>query len=87
MGKTVTLLSLITSYQLPHPEVGKLIYCTRTVPEMEKVRRAGGREGRGGGPGGERTAGAGRHRAALAPDQFSSVIDQRQTTYNVIWMS
>ncbi|EFN51433.1 hypothetical protein CHLNCDRAFT_140146 [Chlorella variabilis] len=37
MGKTVTLLSLITSYQLPHPEVGKLIYCTRTVPEMEKV--------------------------------------------------
>jgi Rad3-related DNA helicase len=36
-GKTVTLLSLITSYQLAHPEVGKLIYCTRTVPEMEKV--------------------------------------------------
>lgn len=37
-GKTITLLSLITSYQLAHPEVGKLIYCTRTVPEMEKVR-------------------------------------------------
>ncbi|QDZ25410.1 DNA repair helicase Rad3 [Chloropicon primus] len=36
-GKTVTLLSLITSYQLQHPEVGKLVYCTRTVPEMEKV--------------------------------------------------
>ena len=36
-GKTVTLLSLITSYQLAHPEIGKLIYCTRTVPEMEKV--------------------------------------------------
>ena len=36
-GKTITLLSLITSYQLQHPEVGKLIYCTRTVPEMEKV--------------------------------------------------
>lgn len=36
-GKTITLLSLITSYQLVHPEVGKLIYCTRTVPEMEKV--------------------------------------------------
>ena len=36
-GKTITLLSLITSYQLAHPEVGKLIYCTRTVPEMEKV--------------------------------------------------
>ncbi len=37
-GKTITLLSLVTSYQLAHPEVGKLIYCTRTVPEMEKVR-------------------------------------------------
>ena len=36
-GKTITLLSLITSYQLAHLEVGKLIYCTRTVPEMEKV--------------------------------------------------
>jgi DNA excision repair protein ERCC-2 len=36
-GKTVTLLSLITSYQLAHPEVGKLIYCSRTVPEIEKV--------------------------------------------------
>jgi len=36
-GKTITLLSLITSYQLAHPDVGKLVYCTRTVPEMEKV--------------------------------------------------
>ncbi|KAK3282581.1 hypothetical protein CYMTET_9690 [Cymbomonas tetramitiformis] len=36
-GKTITLLSLITSYQLARPETGKLIYCTRTVPEMEKV--------------------------------------------------
>lgn len=36
-GKTITLLSLITSYQAAHPDVGKLIYCTRTVPEMEKV--------------------------------------------------
>lgn len=35
-GKTVCLLSLITSYQLAHPEMGKLIYCTRTVPEMTK---------------------------------------------------
>ncbi len=35
-GKTVTLLSLITSYQLAHPDTGKLIYCTRTVPEMTK---------------------------------------------------
>jgi DNA excision repair protein ERCC-2 len=36
-GKTITCLALITSYQLAHPECGKLIYCTRTVPEMEKV--------------------------------------------------
>ncbi|KAL1504663.1 hypothetical protein AB1Y20_008443 [Prymnesium parvum] len=36
-GKTITLLSLITSYQRAHPEIGKLIYCTRTIPEMEKV--------------------------------------------------
>ena len=35
-GKTVCLVSLITSYQAVHPEVGKLIYCTRTVPEMVK---------------------------------------------------
>lgn len=36
-GKTITILSLVTSYQLQHPEIGKLVYCTRTVPEMEKV--------------------------------------------------
>ena len=36
-GKTITLLSLITSYQRAHPHMGKLIYCTRTIPEMEKV--------------------------------------------------
>ena len=34
-GKTVSLLSLITSYQIAHPKsTGKLLYCTRTVPEM-----------------------------------------------------
>lgn len=36
-GKTITLLSLITSYMLANPSVQKLIYCTRTVHEMEKV--------------------------------------------------
>ena len=36
-GKTVSLLSLITSYQYAHPDAGKLIYCTRTVPEMGKA--------------------------------------------------
>ena len=36
-GKTITLLSLISSYQMSDPSVGKLIYCTRTVHEMEKV--------------------------------------------------
>jgi len=36
-GKTITLLSLISSYMLANPSVVKLIYCTRTVHEMEKV--------------------------------------------------
>ena len=37
-GKTVSLLSLITSYQFAHPDrTGKLVYCTRTVPEMNSV--------------------------------------------------
>ncbi|XP_077996565.1 general transcription and DNA repair factor IIH helicase subunit XPD-like [Glandiceps talaboti] len=37
-GKTVSLLSLIIAYQKAHPlEVTKLIYCSRTVPEIEKV--------------------------------------------------
>lgn len=35
-GKTISLLSLITSYQYANPQTGKLIYCTRTVPEMTK---------------------------------------------------
>lgn len=37
-GKTIALLSLITSYRLSKPESPvKLIYCTRTVHEMEKT--------------------------------------------------
>ncbi|CAN0892870.1 General transcription and DNA repair factor IIH helicase subunit XPD [Linum grandiflorum] len=37
-GKTIALLSLITSYVLAKPESPlKLIYCTRTVHEMEKT--------------------------------------------------
>jgi len=37
-GKTITLLSLIIAYMLAHPlDVTKLIYCSRTVPEIEKV--------------------------------------------------
>eukprot|EP00035_Acanthoeca_spectabilis_P010032 m.177130 g.177130 ORF g.177130 m.177130 type:complete len:824 (-) comp14906_c0_seq12:885-3356(-) len=37
-GKTVSLLSITISYQLAHPtKIGKLIYCSRTVPEIEKV--------------------------------------------------
>jgi len=35
-GKTVCLMSLITSVQFARPEMGKFIYCTRTVPEMVK---------------------------------------------------
>nr|XP_056702172.1 general transcription and DNA repair factor IIH helicase subunit XPD isoform X3 [Euleptes europaea] len=37
-GKTISLLSLIVAYQKAHPlELSKLIYCSRTVPEIEKV--------------------------------------------------
>lgn len=37
-GKTATLLSLIVAYMFDRPEViRKLIYCSRTVPEIEKV--------------------------------------------------
>lgn len=37
-GKTITLLSLIVAYMLEHPlDITKLIYCSRTVPEIEKV--------------------------------------------------
>lgn len=37
-GKTIALLSLITSYRLSKPSNPiKLIYCTRTVHEMEKT--------------------------------------------------
>lgn len=73
-GKTITLLSLITSYQLAHPEVGKLVYCTRTVPEMEKVLvelgelvayRAKYFE-KGGGGGGDARAAAGEANGAVA---------------------
>lgn len=37
-GKTAALLSLIVSYSLAHPDRRlKLLYCTRTVHEMEKT--------------------------------------------------
>ncbi|XP_037072582.1 general transcription and DNA repair factor IIH helicase subunit XPD-like [Pollicipes pollicipes] len=37
-GKTISLLSLIVSYMLEKPlDITKLIYCSRTVPEIEKV--------------------------------------------------
>lgn len=37
-GKTISLLSLIVAYQLEHrSQISKLIYCSRTVPEIEKV--------------------------------------------------
>lgn len=35
-GKTVALLSVIIAWQQAHPSAGKLIYATRTVPEMTK---------------------------------------------------
>ncbi|EMR11069.1 DNA repair helicase rad15 [Pneumocystis murina B123] len=36
-GKTISLLSLIISYQKFYPEHRKLIYCSRTMSEIEKV--------------------------------------------------
>ncbi|KAJ1983804.1 TFIIH/NER complex ATP-dependent 5'-3' DNA helicase subunit [Dimargaris verticillata] len=36
-GKTISLLSLIISYQLHYPERRKLVYCSRTVPEIDKA--------------------------------------------------
>jgi len=37
-GKTLSLLSLIVAYIKTNPgDLGKLIYCSRTVPEIEKV--------------------------------------------------
>lgn len=37
-GKTISLLALIVAYQLKHPRsLKKLIYCSRTIPEIEKV--------------------------------------------------
>ncbi|KAI8887472.1 DNA repair helicase [Backusella circina FSU 941] len=37
-GKTVSLLSLIVAYQMQYPEQNrKLIYCSRTVPEIDKA--------------------------------------------------
>lgn len=37
-GKTTTLLSFVLAYRAAHRgEVGKLVYCTRTVQEMDKA--------------------------------------------------
>lgn len=36
-GKTVSLLSLIVAYQQYYPEKRKLIYCSRTMSEIEKA--------------------------------------------------
>lgn len=36
-GKTVSLLSLIVAYQQHYPEKRKLVYCSRTMSEIEKA--------------------------------------------------
>ncbi|XP_059608904.1 general transcription and DNA repair factor IIH helicase subunit XPD [Phlebotomus argentipes] len=37
-GKTVTILALVVAYMLENPhKIRKLVYCSRTVPEIEKV--------------------------------------------------
>jgi len=38
-GKTVSVFSLVCAYQRARPEMGKLVFCTRTVPEMTKALR------------------------------------------------
>lgn len=36
-GKTISLLSLVLAYMLKFPDkLDKLIYCSRTIPEIEK---------------------------------------------------
>eukprot|EP00965_Chrysotila_dentata_P181265 5983459-Pleurochrysis_carterae.AAC.1 len=65
-GKTVTLLSLVTSYQRAHPETGKLLYCTRTIPEMEKVL--------------EELKGVEQHRDEIFGAQASSSVDKHTAT-------
>ncbi|KAH3856987.1 hypothetical protein DPMN_099584 [Dreissena polymorpha] len=37
-GKTVSLLSLVVAYIKNNPnDVNKMIYCSRTIPELEKA--------------------------------------------------
>lgn len=36
-GKTVSLLSLTVAYQMHHPEHRKIVYCSRTMSEIEKA--------------------------------------------------
>lgn len=37
-GKTATILSLVVAYMIENPQIiRKLIYCSRTIPEVEKV--------------------------------------------------
>lgn len=36
-GKTITLLAFILGYQQQYPKRNKLIYCSRTVPEIDKA--------------------------------------------------
>ncbi|CDJ36075.1 protein arginine n-methyltransferase, putative [Eimeria mitis] len=36
-GKTAAMMSILTSMQLADPSMGRIIYCTRTVAEMEKA--------------------------------------------------
>jgi DNA excision repair protein ERCC-2 len=36
-GKTISLLALIIAYQQHYPGRRKLVYCSRTIPEIEKA--------------------------------------------------
>lgn len=37
LGKTIAVFALILAYMHEYPQVGKLVFCTRTVPEMTKA--------------------------------------------------
>ncbi|PVV01658.1 hypothetical protein BB560_003914, partial [Smittium megazygosporum] len=36
-GKTISLLSLTIAYQQHYPDRRKIVYCSRTVPEIDKA--------------------------------------------------
>lgn len=81
------LISLVTSYQFAHPEVGKLIYCTRTVPEMmkciEELKRVIGFRAKEIGPEGERVRAASGRGARGSPSRCGTIGDVSGSLFSV----